>query len=81
MKALHKIAYILNQYKIKESDLYFVEVDIGEIVRLLEEFIGRKGLNDEAKNAKSEWIKRVGMIQTKKILKAEKIIGFSPQKP
>ena len=37
----------------KEANIIFTEVEIGDIVRILEEFVGRKGLNDEAKGSKN----------------------------
>ena len=61
--------------------MHFTEIDIGEILRLIEVFIGRKGVNDEAKTCKSEWMKRIGTLQTQKILKTQKNIMIGEPKP
>ena len=53
LRGLKKIAECLNNFKMKEANIIFTQVEIGDIVRILDEFIGRKGLNDEAKSSKN----------------------------
>lgn len=75
LNALKKIGEILDEFKVKESQLNFTELDVGQICRTIEIFQDRKGTIDEARFAKSVWTKRFNELRKIKELKSEKYMN------